>query len=149
MKMPRTLSTFLCASAATLLVGCAGLPPETRMDAFATPRVTIHRDGDDLLTAGLGLAGLRAAPPAFADAAHPTPVELRRRAIRANWQGIADLSPAGGYGTLYGGAPPPPGRGGGGPRPAPGAPPRPRRCRRRPRRRPARPPTPPSQRRPV
>src|SRR3546814_18482659 len=41
-------------------------------------------------------------PPAFADAAHPTAPELRRRAIWSNWRGIADLAPGGGYGTLYG-----------------------------------------------
>ena len=62
-----------------------------------------HRGNDDLLTAGLGLAGLRAmVPPAFADAAHPTTAELRRRALWANWRGIADLAPGGGYGEVYG-----------------------------------------------
>ncbi|AXK71749.1 hydrogenase [Lysobacter sp. TY2-98] len=80
------------------------------MDTFATPRVTVHRDGDDLLTAGLGLSGLRAAAPVFADPAHPTPVELRRRAVWSNWHGIADLTPAGGYGTLYGSTANVPGR---------------------------------------
>ncbi len=70
-----------------------------------------HRDGDDLLTAGLGLAGLQAAvAPAFADAAHPTAVEARRRAIWSNWRGIADLSPGGGYGSLYGSTAAVPGR---------------------------------------
>lgn len=70
---------------------------------FISQRMTMHRDGDDLLTAGLGIDGLRAmAPPAFVDAAHPTPIELRRRAIWNNWRGIADLSPRGGYGELYG-----------------------------------------------
>ncbi|MBO9661470.1 3-hydroxybutyrate oligomer hydrolase family protein [Dokdonella sp.] len=73
-------------------------------------RETAHRDGDDLLSAGLGSSGLRAKPPAFADAAAPTPHELRRRAIHANWNGIADLGPLGGYGTLYGGVPNVPGR---------------------------------------
>ena len=70
-----------------------------------------HRDGDDLLTAGLGLAGLQAAvPPAFADPVHPTAAEARRRAIWNNWRGIADLSPGGGYGTLYGSTASVPGR---------------------------------------
>ncbi len=70
---------------------------------FSQPRATEHRDGDDLLTAGLGLAGLRAmAPPPFAAAARPTPAELRRRALWANWRGIADLAPGGGYGEVYG-----------------------------------------------
>lgn len=70
---------------------------------FSTSRATEHRDHDDLLTGGLGLDGLRAMlPPAFADAEHPTPAELRRRALWSNWRGIADLAPGGGYGTLYG-----------------------------------------------
>lgn len=70
---------------------------------FTAQRSTEHRGNDDLLTGGLGLAGLRAmTPPAFADAEHPTAVELRRRALWSNWRGIADLAPGGGYGELYG-----------------------------------------------
>ena len=64
---------------------------------------TLHRDGDDLLTAGLGAEGLRAvAAPAFADPAQPTTAEVRRRAIWSSWRGIADLGPTGGYGAAYG-----------------------------------------------
>lgn len=78
---------------------------------FTALRSTEHRGADDLLTAGLGLDGLRAmAPLPFADAAHPTPVELRRRAIWSNWRGIADLAPGGGYGELYGSTASVPGR---------------------------------------
>lgn len=78
---------------------------------FSAERATTHRDGDDLLTAGLGLAGLRnLAPPAFTDAAAPTAAELRRRAIWSNWRGIADLAPGGGYGELYGSTATVPGR---------------------------------------
>lgn len=73
-------------------------------------RESVHRDHDDLLSAGLGLDGLRAKPPAFADAAAPTPPELRRRAIHASWNGIADLGPLGGYGRVYGAVPNVPGR---------------------------------------
>ena len=70
-----------------------------------------HRGSDDLLTAGLGLAGLRSmAPPAFADAAAPTVEELRRRALWSNWRGIADVSAGGGYGELYGSVANVPGR---------------------------------------
>ncbi len=65
---------------------------------FTAQRTSEHRDGDDLLSAGLGLDGLRAmTPPAFANPEVPTPTELRRRAIWSNWRGIADLTPAGGF----------------------------------------------------
>lgn len=61
-----------------------------------------HRDGDDLLSAGLGLEGLRALqPPALAQPESPTEAELRRRAIWASWRGIADLRP-GEHGEAYG-----------------------------------------------
>ncbi|WP_018972862.1 3-hydroxybutyrate oligomer hydrolase family protein [Rudaea cellulosilytica] len=68
-------------------------------------RETAHRGEDDLLSAGLGLAGLRALPAPFADAARPTPAEMRRRAIQTAWLGIADLGPLGGYGSIYGAVP--------------------------------------------
>lgn len=78
---------------------------------FSAERATTHHDGDDLLTAGLGFAGLRSlAPPAFVDAAAPTAAELRRRAIWSNWRGIADLAPGGGYGEIYGSTATVPGR---------------------------------------
>ncbi|SFS04117.1 hydroxybutyrate-dimer hydrolase [Dyella sp. OK004] len=73
-------------------------------------RVTEHREGDDLLSAGLGLQGLAGALTPFADPLHPTAEELRRRAIQTSWKGIADLGPLGGYGSVYGGAPSIPGR---------------------------------------
>ncbi|KRD80524.1 hypothetical protein ASE43_03685 [Lysobacter sp. Root983] len=78
---------------------------------FTAQRVSEHRGDDDLLTAGLGLAGLRAlTPPAFARPEAPSVAELRRRAIWANWRGIADLAPGGGYGELYGSTATVPGR---------------------------------------
>ncbi|WNL45034.1 3-hydroxybutyrate oligomer hydrolase family protein [Dyella sp. BiH032] len=73
-------------------------------------RVTEHRGGDDLLSAGLGLAGLAGVPAPYADPLHPTPAELRRRAIQNSWKGIADLGPLGGYGRVYGAVPAAPGR---------------------------------------
>lgn len=70
-----------------------------------------HRGSDDLLTAGLGLTGLRnIAPPAFANPVQPTPEELRRRALWSSWRGIADLAPGGGYGELFGSLQAVPGR---------------------------------------
>ncbi|TDR47412.1 hydroxybutyrate-dimer hydrolase [Tahibacter aquaticus] len=78
---------------------------------FRAQRISEHRDGDDLLSAGLGLDGLRVmTAPAFANAEAPTPAELRRRAVWSNWRGIADLAPGGGFGTLYGSLASVPGR---------------------------------------
>ncbi|CAN5631962.1 D-(-)-3-hydroxybutyrate oligomer hydrolase [soil metagenome] len=78
---------------------------------FEHARSTVHRGSDDLLTAGLGLDGLRAGvPPVFADPLAPTAAELRRRAIWSNWRGIADLAPGGGYGEVYGSLAAVPGR---------------------------------------
>lgn len=102
MRMDRWITM---ATGIVLLGGCAS-GPSHRVDAgflLGEPRLSVHRDSDDLLSAGLGLAGLRApkAPdPAVPE--QPTPAELRRRAIHANWRGIADLTPAGGFGSVYG-----------------------------------------------
>lgn len=68
-------------------------------------RVTTHQGDDDLLSAGLGLAGLRGSAPAFVNPELPTPAELRRRSIYSSWRGIADLGPLGGYGEIYGAVP--------------------------------------------
>ncbi len=69
-----------------------GVPIRYEMDGVA----------DDLLTGGLGLAGLRAGPPAIAVPARPTPRELRRRAIHTAYRGLIDVTDAGGFGRLYG-----------------------------------------------
>lgn len=63
---------------------------------------TYDGDTDDLLTAGLGQAGLQGAAPVTADPANPTRAELRRLAIYNNYRAIVDVSPGSGYGTLYG-----------------------------------------------
>ncbi len=61
-------------------------------DVFTATRVSTHRDGDDLLSGGMGRGPLlNPLAPAPADAAHPGAAELRRRALHANWRGIADL----------------------------------------------------------
>jgi hydroxybutyrate-dimer hydrolase len=109
----RLISRTTVLGLAALLCACATTAPTPEAEApmFGPMRVTEHRGSDDLLTAGLGLDGLRAAtPPAFADATAPTPAELRRRALWNNWRGIADLSPTGGYSTLYGSVAHVPGR---------------------------------------
>jgi hydroxybutyrate-dimer hydrolase len=100
---------------ALVLSACAA-PARVAENAVSTDflsgpiRETAHRGNDDLLTAGLGLAGVRGAAAPFADVAAPTAEELRRRAIQANWKGIADLGPLGGYGELYGNVVAVPGR---------------------------------------
>ncbi len=113
-RAPRpALAAALLSGLVLAATGCAGLAPTgpAPVPDFDRLQVTTHRDGDDLLTAGLGLAGLQSmAPPAFADPAAPTPGELRRRAIWNNWRGIADLSPTGGYGSVYGSVADVPGR---------------------------------------
>jgi len=54
-------------------------------------------NSDDLLTAGLGLTGLKAAvAPAYANAAAPTVAELRRNAIYTNYRAVVDYTDAGG-----------------------------------------------------
>ena len=65
-------------------------------------RLEVDGRDDDLLTAGLGLAGLRGAAVEFADPRAPTRAELRRRAIHSAYRGLVDVSEAGGFGTLYG-----------------------------------------------
>lgn len=94
-----------------LCAGCAtrGDPPPMADEFSREIRTTTHAGADDLLTAGLGLDGLRGVAPGFADPAAPTPAELRRRAIWTNWRGIVDLSPAA-FGVAYGEAPPVAGR---------------------------------------
>ncbi|MEC5212863.1 hydroxybutyrate-dimer hydrolase [Polaromonas sp. CG_9.5] len=57
---------------------------------------------DDLLTAGLGKTGLGGVAPTVADPLKPTAAELRKLAIFNNYRAILDITPAGGYGTLYG-----------------------------------------------
>src|SRR5690625_5453362 len=79
---------------ALVLAGCA--TPHTHNQPLTAEqiddiRITEHRDGDDLLSAGLGLVGLVAGPSAISDPGEPTARELRQRAIQARWLGIADL----------------------------------------------------------
>jgi len=82
----------------------ASRDPVNRKPSYLGPvRSTIY-DGnlDDLLTAGLGKTGLGGLAPVAADPLNPTPAELRRIAIFNNYRAILDITPGGGYGTLYG-----------------------------------------------
>lgn len=100
---PSLFRLLIAAATALGLAGCAATPmtsaTNTADRTFGPIRQSIHRGADDLLTAGLGIDGLRAmTPPAVENPASPSPEELRRRAIWANWRGIADLRPGGGAG---------------------------------------------------
>ena len=90
----------------------AGAAPAAAPSSLAvqTPESADYREQDDLLTAGLGLEGLRGPIPALANPAAPTFAELRRRAIWTNWRGIADVTPGGGVGDVYGNLAAVPGR---------------------------------------
>jgi hydroxybutyrate-dimer hydrolase len=90
----------LAVACGSTLVSAQGAPPIVP----GSVKVTSY-DGvtDDLLSAGLNQAGLvSAVPPGFADPLHPTPAELRRRAIYNNYRGIVDTVPGGGMGLLWG-----------------------------------------------
>lgn len=63
---------------------------------------TYDGNTNDLLTAGLGKAGLQGAAPAVADPANPTVEELRKLAIYNNYRALVDMTTNGGYGVLYG-----------------------------------------------
>ena len=118
--MPCMRSQLAVSLSAALVGLAAAAQPAPAQDAdfpfpvppfIAGPVKVTSYDGntDDLLTAGLGRAGLgSAAPPTVADPLHPTEAELRRLAIHSNYRGLVDTTAAGGYGVLYG-----PGVGGG------------------------------------
>lgn len=103
--MPKREFSFpaLCTAIALGLTGCAAnggttTEPTAPPAVVSEIRETIHRDGDDLLSAGLGLARLRAPAPPLADDTRDRSQHLRRVAIHANWRGLADLTASGGYG---------------------------------------------------
>jgi len=99
--------------AAPFLVACDPGQDSSDGNETAAPldiRATEHRDGDDLLTAGLGLDGLAGKAPQPADPQAPTPAELRRMAIHKSWTGIQSFTPAGGLGGLLEELPSVPGR---------------------------------------
>lgn len=95
------------ALVALALYGCkATETPQYAVKPTNTGTVnTLVYDGisDDLLTAGLGVAGLQSStPPGFVDAANPTVGELRRLAIYNAYRAAVDTTTAGGFGVLYG-----------------------------------------------
>lgn len=92
--------------AAALAWPGAGSAGERPSYLTGEPVVTryLDRGGSDLLTGGLGAAGLaRAADAAYPPlGSPPTTEQLRTAAIYFNYRALVDTSPGGGYGTLYG-----------------------------------------------
>lgn len=108
--MKRFHSLALAAACAALAATVVSAHDDDDNDApiiRGSVKITVY-DGvtDDLLSAGLGFAGLQTAAgvvaPPFADPQNPTPAELRRRAIFNNYRGIVDTVAAGGFGFLWG-----------------------------------------------
>ena len=99
--MSRDLGAVVAAA-----IAAAGIS----LDAGAVPaeivgepiRRVAEGPGDDLLSAGLGLAGIRGDAPGFADPLAPTASELRRRAVHTAYRGLVDVTDAGGFGRLFG-----------------------------------------------
>jgi hydroxybutyrate-dimer hydrolase len=92
---------FVCSVSAHDARGWINGGPNVQPSWLGPIRATTY-DGvtDDLLTAGLGRTGLGAAAPAVTDATDPA--QLRRLAIWTNYRAVLDISPLGGYGSLYG-----------------------------------------------
>ncbi len=107
----------LTSVAGALMSGCFGdddelptndLPAGITQQGVTTYSAVTVGSGDsaatqDLLTGGLGKAGIgAAAAPVYANPLAPTALELRRNALFGNYRALADPSANGGYGTLYG-----------------------------------------------
>ena len=104
---PRNMraGTGLCTVLLLSACGSNHAPEElNQMPSYLGTITRADYDGksNDLLTAGLGKTGLAAAAPAYANAESPTPLELRRNAIHANYRAVLDIAANSGYGTLYG-----------------------------------------------
>ena len=100
-----TTGMRLCTLLALAACGSNHAPEElNQMPGYLGSITRADYDGktNDLLTAGLGKTGLAGAAPAYANTEQPTPLELRRNAIYANYRAVLDIAVNSGYGTLYG-----------------------------------------------
>ncbi len=86
------------------LLACAEQPIKPIPDMTSQVPVfkNVYYDGvnDDLLTAGLGLQGLRGAAPELAE--NPSAAALRQASYYHQFRALNDVSAAGGFGSLYG-----------------------------------------------
>ncbi|MFU8877642.1 MAG: 3-hydroxybutyrate oligomer hydrolase family protein, partial [Wenzhouxiangellaceae bacterium] len=94
-RLPGARIAVLAAS--IQLAACGVSAPEQVEDPVRMPGETLetpHRNGDDLLTAGLGLSGLRGPAP---DTDPGSAGDLRRLSIHQDWRGLVDLTATGGF----------------------------------------------------
>ncbi len=102
---PRQLLVSLAAAALLSAAPAAAEDREERelLEVLASTAVRTVYDGDkdDLLTAGLGAAGLQSLQPPLVSKT-PTAAELRRLAIYNNYRALVDTTTAGGYGLFWG-----------------------------------------------
>ena len=83
---------WLALAAPAWLVACSAAAPVREAPTPLAQSLSTHSTEDDLLTAGLGWAGLASPVPPANDG---TAAALRRRAVWTNWRGIALISEAG------------------------------------------------------
>ncbi len=89
------LARLALLAAAFQLGGCGvNEPAQDPVPALGEVLASEHRGADDLLTAGLGLTGLRGAAPATDPASAG---DLRRLSIYHDWRGLTDLTATGGF----------------------------------------------------
>ena len=105
-NVPRALASA-ATGAATVAIACGATAGEARALTYeGEPVVRTTYDeasGSDLLTAGLGVAGIQSAiAPQPMDPLAPTAEELRTIAIYNNTRALVDVTTAGGYGRFYG-----------------------------------------------
>jgi hydroxybutyrate-dimer hydrolase len=100
------VSVAIFAATGAIVIGAAtaGEPQTLKYKGEPVLRATYDQaSGSDLLTAGLGLAGIQSATaPQPADPLMPSAEELRTIAIYNNTRALVDTTTAGGYGRLYG-----------------------------------------------
>ncbi|WP_417320506.1 3-hydroxybutyrate oligomer hydrolase family protein [Emcibacter sp.] len=104
-RLTQMTARLACLAGVVILSSCAREEAASQKTASLIGTETrTYYDGtdNDLLTAGLGTAGLRGVEPLPADLLKPTVEEIRRLTIYANFRALVDVSEAGGYGRLYG-----------------------------------------------
>jgi hydroxybutyrate-dimer hydrolase len=96
------------AAMAAMLASCASVAPSASVEKesvsiTAISKQTYDGQSNDLLTAGLGKTGLlQAALAPLTNPEAPSSVDLRQRAIHANYRALVDASTTGGFTRFYG-----------------------------------------------